>query len=920
MWRASNGLWPAALGIGLGLAAQELPPLPEAEGILVRPVLDRKGLGEDILAIPAQGKVYLPLGDLCRLLAFDITVRGGSASGTLLASQRPFRLDLSTRTVKVGGQGHAFTREQVRVLGEELYVDSELLPRWFPFTLKVDLKDAELLVVPQPGVRLPIQELREREGRYAQFTQPGSADQDRTPKGNRITVPYRALDLATFDLGAGWSTGSAGSLREPITTATLAGDLLWMSSLIRMVREPISGYRNSRGTLFRDDPDAGLLGPLRARHVEVGDLLQPGTLELIGGLPAGRGFGLDNRPLDYRTTFGRRVFRGELAQGWTAELYQNGTLLGFCRSRPDGRYEFPEVPLRFGLNEFVLVFLGPTGQRREERYRLDIAGDQPPPGSFYYQVAAASPRPQASLPGQVEVRDRGPEPGQVSGLGSLEYGLSTRFSIKAGGAQMYLPDGPHRYAIAGFRSVLPFMALDLSGAQDRAPSGDRANAFQGQLRTGWGYNSLSVRHAIYGEGFQSTWLQGASSINPLRNETQGDVNASTLIGPRALSLGGSLWAQTYQNGERRQRGRLQAGMGLSRVNVTAFLGRSRWSGQDQQELGLSASARAGNFGFQGEVQHQQQSATIHGLTALLNGDYQGPSGITYRAALQKASPDSNALLAQAGVTRLVGAFGFGVDGTWSRAGSWTLSFRFQVSLQREPRTGQWTSSAQSLSNTGSVSAQAYLDENRNGRKDPGERVIEGTRFVVRDGAQLDNQSREPRVAWYTQLGRSQWTAIAIDPGSLEDISLQPAEEGLAVLPRPGKVIRLDLPVQILGEVNGTTRRRLGAKSKELGGLELELASADRSVVRRIRSAFDGFFEIRNLPLGTYTLRVSPEEAVRLRLVSPPQRSFVVDPEHTIHDGQDLLVELPAEGDENPSQPSAPPADPSKNASAPGGRP
>jgi len=147
-------------------------------------------------------------------------------------------------------------------------------------------------------------------------------------------------------------------------------------------------------------------------------------------------------------------------------------------------------------------------------------------------------------------------------------------------------------------------------------------------------------------------------------------------------------------------------------------------------------------------------------------------------------------------------------------------------------------------------------------------------------------------------------------------SAQPAAEARAVLPRPGQVLRLDLPIQIHGEVNGTTRRRLGDLTKDLGGLELELASADRSVVRRVRTAFDGFFEIRNLPPGTYTLRVSPEETQRLRLSQAPQRTFVVDAEHTIHDGQDLLVELPDEGDENPSQPPDAPPPPTP----PGGRP
>lgn len=904
MWRASSGLWPLMLWVGIGLGAQGLAPLQEAEGILLRPILDRKPLGEDLLGIPSQGKVYLPLGEVCRMLAFDINVapRTASANGTFLSSRRSFQLNLADGSVNINGAMSAIRPGQVRMVGDELYVEAGLLETWFPLTLVVNLKDAVAFFAATEGVRLPILDIWEREGRYAQFKEAGRNEGEGRPKGTHQPVPYSFLDVPTLDLGAGWSASAHGGGQKPQVSANLAGDLLWMSSVIYVTHDSTRGFRDSRGTLLREDPDGGLMGPLHARRFEVGDLMQSGSLEIVGALPNGQGFSLNNLPLEYRTAFGSRAFRGQLPEGWTVELYQNGTLLGFRRSRPDGRYEFPDVSLRFGMNDFELLFLGPFGERRKESFRLDIAGDQPPPGSFYYQVMASIPPQQAAGP---TVLDTTMTPRGKNALGSMEYGLSPALSVKAGGARVVLQDGAHQYAVAGMRGVLPYLALDFYGARDRSPLGSQGEAYQGLVRTGFGYNSLSLRRAQYLGGFQTPSLVSATGTHLLKDETQGDLNASAPYGGRIFSLGGTLWEQAFVDGERRLRSRIQAGLGLQSLSFTAFLGRSRWTTQNQSEMGLTVSARAEGFGLQGEIQSQSQSAGSRGTVWTLNGDYQRSTGMSYRAAIQKASPDSSAILVQAGAARLAGSFGFGVDGNWSRAGGWGVTVRLQLSVQREPRSGQWTTSAQSLASSGSVSAQAYLDENGNGKKDSRERVLEGTRFTVRDGIQSENHSHDPRIAWYAQLGRSQWVPVAVDASSLEDLSLQPSEEAIFILPRPGKVIRLDVPVQILGEVNGTTRRRMGTHTMDLGGLEVELTSADRKIVRRIRTAYDGFFEIRNLPIGTYTLTVTKEERQRLHLIKVPKRTFIVDSTHTVHDGQDLVVEpedqlgisapLPAQG-------------------------
>ena len=170
----------------------------------------------------------------------------------------------------------------------------------------------------------------------------------------------------------------------------LGGDLLWMSSDIYLDRSEGS-WGNSRGTLFRESPKGGLLGPLNARRVELGDLYTVPTMDLVGALPQGRGLNISNYPVNDSVRFATKTFRGPLPVGWSVEFFQNGSLVGYQPPTGTGVYLFQDVPLRFGINLFQLVFHGPLGEVREEKYRLDISQDQPAPGAFYYGVAGVQP-------------------------------------------------------------------------------------------------------------------------------------------------------------------------------------------------------------------------------------------------------------------------------------------------------------------------------------------------------------------------------------------------------------------------------------------------------------------------------------------------------------------------------------------------
>ena len=95
--------------------------------------------------------------------------------------------------------------------------------------------------------------------------------------------------------------------------------------------------------------------------------------------------------------------------------------------------------------------------------------------------------------------------------------------------------------------------------------------------------------------------------------------------------------------------------------------------------------------------------------------------------------------------------------------------------------------------------------------------------------------------------------IGIDAGALPDPMVQPALPGMVLVPRPGIVATIDLPLVGASDVDGTRVREGGGT---IEGVDLELLDLEGRAVARTRSDFDGFFLFERVPYGRYTVRIA----------------------------------------------------------------
>ena len=184
------------------------------------------------------------------------------------------------------------------------------------------------------------------------------------------------------------------------------------------------------------------------------------------------------------------------------------------------------------------------------------------------------------------------------------------------------------------------------------------------------------------------------------------------------------------------------------------------------------------------------------------------------------------------------------------------------SLGPDPRgRGGVRMTPEKLATRGTALVRVYRDLNANGRHDvsePWEKDVGVT--AGRIPVDLPTDARGEAVV--DGLEPFQPVLIGIDAGSLPDPMVQPSLPGMVVTPRPGVIAVVELPLVGAGDIDGTLVRAGGTS---IEGVDLELLDAERRLVARTRSDFDGFFLFERVAYGRYSVRIAQLSADAVKL-------------------------------------------------------
>ena len=827
----------------------------EDDFLFLQLVVDSYKLNYDVRGYQTDRGVCLDLADVIQSLDLPVRIdkKSRRATGWLFSEDQKFTLDRELGTVQNVNTGRAPVAKDIYDTPEGWCVDVKALSRWFGIEFRPDLYNA--VVKLKSDKKLPFIEAIERRSRAARLRgKRKDFDLSKFPSADMEYRPWRTPSLDVV-AQAGYQSGNAVGARNGANGRVelyAAGEALGASYTARLATDDQLTPQTVRLRAYRNDPDGGLLGPMGATQVAVGDV-ETLAGRLTGQTAVGRGVFISNRPLGQSSRFDTTTLRGTLPAGWDAELYRNGQLVAFQDDRGDGRYEFLEIELFFGRNELEVVLYGPQGQIRREKTSIPIGFNQIEPGETYYWAGIVqNNRDLIDLGGT-----NGTEPEDWRWGVGVERGLDKRTSAAIGIQSLEFAGSRRTYAEGSVARSFGRLQLELGGAHEfGAGSVAQLNAAGRFGRFNFGANALKTFGDFTSE-FATADLDYRTGLT---------VDTSLALGRFGLPIQADIAHSKLKDGSEVNEFLLTTSVNAGRVAISAQLDHQHRTSngvsrsQKETRLRMLANARLKGVRLRGNA------------TFLLNGRNQGLDTATVR--VDKELDEDSELQGRleyfgrqdefrlaAGYSRRFDKFSLRGDAFATSRGGFGANVQVAFSLGPNPVDGGIRVTQNKLARSGQAAVTVFRDDNGDGVRGPDEELLKDV--LVEAGLRsTDAYTGDNGRAIVDDLKPFRPVLVGVDESTLADPFLAPSTKGIVLTPRPGVIAQIELPMSPTGEVEGELLNTSGVIQP---GAELELVDTNGIVAATTISEFDGFFLFQRVPYGEYTLRLKQEAADKLEV-------------------------------------------------------
>ena len=855
----------AALAL-LGAGTASMTAAPVADGWRADPdeqfMLDvnlrQLRLGDGVRAYATPTGTCLVLGDFLNALdvPMKIDLTAHRATGWAFKQDQTVDINKADGSVTIKGKRESLAEGDIRDVPEGWCAGSTALARWFGVTL--DPETAHSLLLVGSEFKLPVELAAERRLRATSLKYNAPVDLTGMP---RVKLPYRLWRAPALEFvvsaGATYNAKSGVQIDHSVAIAA-AGELAAMSYELRVSSGRRGLIDSVHAKLFRYDPDGGILGPLHATQVAIGDI--EGLRSSFGGVSSnsGRGAMISNQPLNTPTSFDRTGFTGELPDGWDAELYRNGGLIAFSESASDGRYHFDNVDLHYGDNHFEIVLYGPQGQIQRREETLNVGQENVPPGKLWYWAGIRQPdKPVLEFAQPPPINGTGSAADAVykhssapEMVAQARYGVSDRLSVAAlvrsaeiQHERLTFVEGSVRYSIGPALAEVA-AAVDVHGR------------FAARAQVIAKLGPVNVTASTFrANGFAATNEHGQA----LRSEHRLSVAVPVTIGHALFPLSGDLAMATHIDGSKELDAAARLGASFGRFNLSSETTLRRRLDQtgavtsDRIDTILLASARVGRIRLRGSANFQMRPER-HFDRAEVSAYWSAGEKTDWEAGVAYEA-DAKRVRGRLSYIRRFNTIGVALTGEAASDGSVAAGINLNFAL--DPfHGGGLHPTRDKLASTGSVQARVFEDLNENGRLDNGEPVAKDA--IITAGLKLaENPTGKDGMTRVGGLSPYLPIAIGIDQSSLANPALAPLKPVQVVVPRPGVAAMVDIALVGGGSAEGFAVKEDGSGYE---GLEIQIIGADGDVLGTAISDIDGYFLFERIRYGTYRLRLTAATA------------------------------------------------------------
>jgi hypothetical protein len=580
------------------------------------------------------------------------------------------------------------------------------------------------------------------------------------------------------------------------------------------------------------------------------------------------GFQISNVNTSYKTSFSNYTISDHTEPDWTVELYINDALVNYTKADQTGYYKF-DIPLSYGTTNIKLKFYGPYGEVRTNVVQLRIPYTFLPPGHLEYTLTGGTAIAHPGIQNSVSQLD-------------TKLGISTAMTI--GGGLRYLQTP----TMSGTADYTPYASgsFRVSGGVRLSGEYYQNSGYRGTMSvTGPIGLSLEAEYdkAVLAPGAADSTQQATSASDPFYVINQRKLTLSAPLPFQAGSL--RMTAQDLPVNTD------TGNLALTTETLLNFFGTS---------INLSA-----NYNF------LRDRYKLH-----VNGDGTGEAGLSLMLFSGIVARPSTSLdyttrkfqLVQLGLTKSFGDWGnLSFTGTHSfspASNSVQLSFRTslpfaQVGVSGGGGSGQPATGSTTVQGSigydggvglyggnrpevrrGGVEVVPFIDQNDNGKWDPGEPLVPHFGLERAPGKVISSDSGILRIM---DLEPYNHYFIKTSTADLDNISLLPKFTSFEITPPANGFARIDIPLASAGQIEGYVTSIKNGKPEGLGGARLKVRhwggngdTAEVKLTDDLLSYSNGEFYYMGITPGTYRIAIDPDQLRILHATcNPPFIDFVV---------------------------------------------
>lgn len=546
---------------------------------------------------------------------------------------------------------------------------------------------------------------------------------------------------------------------------------------------------------------------------------------------------ITNTPTTFRRSFGTYTMTDFTEPGWTVELYINNVVVDFTTADASGFYKF-DIPLVYGSSTVMLKFYGPWGEERQKEQNINVPYNFLPKGEWQYNIAGAMIQDTSHGFFTRGETNFGINRHLTLG-GGFEY-LSTISSTPSipfvtGSAQLFnniLLNGEYAYGVRTKALLSYSLPSSLSLDIDYTKYAHEQKAIR--------FNYLEERKVRLSVPLTIKKFKAYSRFsfaqNILKETNYSTVEAtiSTFINGMSANITGN--ANWLKNQDPYIYGNL--GLGFRFFKTLTFRPQVQYDFSNN-DLVFTKVELENYFSPKCNLSMIWENNIRNNINSI---------ELTFRYDFSFAQTSLNTRISKDYITTgqsARGSFAFG-------------SGNGRIIADKRPQVGR-----------AGLTVIPYLDINNNNHRDVDELIVSGLNIRINGGRILPDSKDsiirildlEPFASYMLEFNDTQF----------DNIAWQIKDKTFSIMMDPNQFKLLEIPVKIMGEVNGMVYLKSGNYSRPQGRIQVNIFDENDTFIASALSESDGYFNYLGLAPGSYYAAVDTMQLSRLKSFALPNR-------------------------------------------------